>query len=187
MKQTLLLSLFLVVAVSTAIASPRRIRMAKPDNSNPSVQNETVVQDQDTAPPSTGLSDQPVDTQPEESDPEPLKEVEEQKTEADPVVSNPEEHVIAETVVTDAEEEASAIPSADCTATVPEQTDMELAEDTHSHETESTDKKSSKSFLSLFLNGLGHIKSAIHDLQTRMETFFVSSEALEALGDIAKH
>ncbi|XP_035906928.1 uncharacterized protein LOC118509842 [Anopheles stephensi] len=189
MKQKLLLALFLVAAFSTATASPRRTRMAKRETPTPEAQNVTVV-DQDTAPPSTGLSDQPVETAPgKESDPELPKDVEKkEEAEADPVVSNSEEPVIVDTAVTDVEEEATGIQSADeGTVSVPQQDEVELAEpETQPKESQSTDKKDSKSFLSLFLNGLGHIKSSIHDLQTRIETFFISSDAVEALAEVSK-
>ncbi|XP_052897901.1 uncharacterized protein LOC128304726 [Anopheles moucheti] len=182
MKYNLLLVLLVAATFSTAIASPRRARMAKPEHPTTVVQ-EVSANDQETVSPSTELSAQPVEEVPEENVPESPKDMQESKNDADPTVSKPDDHDVVETVVTDGETEESVPSQPADTAPVVEQGEPDVAEDMQQHKRVETTEKESKSFLNLFLNGLDHIKTAINELQTGVQTFFISTDADEAVAD----
>uniref|UniRef100_A0A182ME94 Uncharacterized protein n=1 Tax=Anopheles culicifacies TaxID=139723 RepID=A0A182ME94_9DIPT len=176
MKYSLVLLLFVAATLSTVIASPRRTRMAKSENSTTVVQ-EADATDQETVSTPTVQSAQPVEETPEEKDPEPSKDEQEIKNDADLTESITDDHDIVEPAITDYEEETVPNQTADNAPVSQQEETAQPAEENQHQEysAPSTDEKDSKSFLSLFLNGLDDIKTAINELQKSVNTFFIST------------
>ncbi|XP_053663750.1 uncharacterized protein LOC128712910 [Anopheles marshallii] len=181
MKNSLLIALFVAATLSTAMASPRRARMAKSEHPT-TIAEEVSAIDPETVSPSTELSVHPVEEVPEDKESESPKDLQEQKNDADPTVSNADDHDVAEAVVTDGEDETVPNPPAD-TAPALEQGEPDVAEDNQQHKRLETNEKGSKSLLNLFLNGLDDIKTAINELQTGVQTFFIPTNVEASVAD----